>query len=62
MLVLTRRPNEKIRINDNIIVTLLGVRGNQYKIGIEAPKDVTIHREEVWQRIQDGERMESRHE
>lgn len=54
MLVLTRRVNEKIRINDDIVITLLGVRGNQYKIGIEAPIEVKVHREEIWQRIQDS--------
>lgn len=61
MLVLTRRPQEKIRIGDDIILTLLGVHGNQYKIGIEAPKEVSIHREEIWQKIHESERMESRH-
>ncbi len=54
MLVLTRRVGEKIRINDDVVITLLGVRGNQYKVGIEAPRDVSVHREEIWQRIQDG--------
>lgn len=55
MLVLTRRIFEKIRINDDIVITLLGVRGNQYKIGIEAPRDVKVHREEIWQRIRADE-------
>ena len=53
MLVLTRRVGEKIRIGDDVVITLLGVRGNQYKVGIEAPKHVAVHREEIWQRIQD---------
>lgn len=52
MLVLTRRVGEKIRINDNIVITLLAVRGTQYKVGIDAPREVTIHREEIWERIQ----------
>lgn len=55
MLVLTRRIGEKIRIGDDIVVTLLGERGNQYKVGIEAPRDVPVHREEIWQRILDDE-------
>ena len=57
MLVLTRRVGEKIRIGDDVVITLLGVRGNQYKVGIEAPKSVSVHREEIWQRIQNGESM-----
>ncbi|MFZ5722737.1 MAG: carbon storage regulator CsrA [Pseudomonadota bacterium] len=55
MLVLTRRVGEKIRIGDDVVITLLGVRGNQYKVGIEAPKTVSVHREEIWQRIHDGD-------
>lgn len=54
MLVLSRNIGEKIRIGDDVVITLLGVRGNQYKVGIEAPKSVAVHREEVWQAIQDG--------
>ena len=54
MLVLTRRVGEKIRIGDDVVITLLGVRGNQYKVGIEAPRDVSVHREEIWQRIHTG--------
>ena len=56
MLVLTRRVGEKIRINDDIVITLLGVRGNQYKVGIDAPTGVTIHRQEIWDRIQEDKR------
>jgi carbon storage regulator len=55
MLVLTRRVGEKIRIGDDIVVTLLGERGNQYKVGIEAPRHVSVHREEIYQRILDDE-------
>ena len=54
MLVLTRRVGEKIRIGDDVVITLLGVRGNQYKVGIEAPRHVSVHREEIWQRIHEG--------
>lgn len=51
MLVLTRRVGEKIRIGDDIVITLCGVRGNQQKIGIEAPKHISVHREEIYQQI-----------
>ena len=53
MLVLTRRVGQKIRIGDDIVITLLGVRGNQYKVGIEAPVDMPVHREEIYELIQD---------
>ena len=57
MLILTRRVGETLVIDDAIEVTVLGVKGNQVRLGIKAPKDVTIHREEVYQRIHqdDGE-------
>jgi carbon storage regulator len=51
MLILTRRINESIMINDNVKVTLLSVKGNQMRVGIEAPKHVTVHREEIFQKI-----------
>jgi carbon storage regulator len=51
MLVLTRRIGEIIRIGPHIVVTVLGVNGNQVRFGIEAPKDVPVHREEVFERI-----------
>ena len=55
MLVLTRKIGEVIRINDEITMTVLAVKNNQVRIGVEAPKDVQVHREEVYQRIQRGE-------
>lgn len=53
MLVLTRRVGEKLIIGDNITVTMLGVKSNQVRIGIDAPRDVRVDREEIYQRILD---------
>jgi carbon storage regulator len=51
MLILTRRLNETINIGDDYTVTVLGVKGGQVRLGIVAPKDVAVHREEVYERI-----------
>jgi len=55
MLILTRRVGETLMIGDSVSVTVLGVKGNQVRIGITAPKDVAVHREENYQRIQRGD-------
>ena len=52
MLILTRRIGEKLVIGEKVIVTILGVKGNQISVGIEAPAEIKIHREEIFQKIQ----------
>ena len=52
MLILTRRIGETLMVGDDVTITVLGVKGNQVRIGVNAPKDVAVHREEIYQRIQ----------
>ena len=52
MLTLTRRVGESLIIGDNIVINILGVKGNQIRIGVNAPKEISVHREEIYNRIQ----------
>ncbi len=54
MLVLSRKKNESIVINDNIVITVVEVRGDKVRLGVVAPKDVAVHRQEVFEAIQTG--------
>ena len=53
MLILTRKVGETLKIGDDISVTVLGVKGNQVRIGVDAPRDVGVHRKEIYDRIQE---------
>ena len=59
MLILTRRVGETLIIGDDVKITVLGVRGHQVRIGIDAPRDVTVHREEIYERILQEQKGES---
>ena len=60
MLILTRRVGETVMIGNDVTVTVLGVKGNQVRIGVNAPKDVAVHREEIYERIKREEDLDSR--
>jgi carbon storage regulator len=60
MLILTRRVGETVMIGNEVTVTVLGVKGNQVRIGVNAPKDVAVHREEIYERIKREEDQDSK--
>ena len=59
MLILTRKTGESLLVGDDVEITVLGVRGSQVKLGVNAPKDIAVHRQEIYQKIKDTESQQS---
>lgn len=59
MLILTRKTGESLLVGDDVEITVLSVRGSQVKIGVNAPKDIAVHRQEIYQKIKDTESQQS---
>lgn len=62
MLILTRKVGEALMVGDDVNITVLGVKGNQVRIGVSAPKEIAVHREEIYQRIQKEKNQETKSE
>lgn len=62
MLILTRRVGETLMIGDEVSVTVLGVKGNQIRIGVNAPKEVSVHREEIYDRIRKEQEVDAQND
>jgi len=62
MLILTRRIGETLMVGDEVTVTVLGINGNQVRIGVDAPKHISVHRQEIYQKIQAEKRQRSTEE
>lgn len=58
MLILTRKMGETLLVGDNVEITVLNIRGNQVKLGVKAPQDISVHRQEIYERIQSAQQQE----
>lgn len=56
MLILTRRTDEALKIGDNVTITVLEIRGNQVRLGVDAPREIAVHRQEIYERINEAKK------